>query len=114
MSDEANWAAAVTTEANDHAVTPFAAGDDNTPVTYADNMSTAQTFAAGFANRFTRVATVGAVAWAIPIAETVVSVVTKTDAETWAAEIDATTDIGIGCAAGGSKRAHGKGAGDKN
>ena len=109
MSDKADWAAAVTAEANNHAVAPFAAGDDDAPVTNTDNMGATQAFTAGLANSFARVTAVHTVAWAIPIAETVVS---KTDAETGATEVDAAADVGVGSAAGCSERAHGNGAGD--
>ncbi|MCJ8309591.1 MAG: hypothetical protein HRU27_11405 [Rhizobiaceae bacterium] len=112
MSDKADWAAAVTAEANNHAVAPFAAGDDDAPVTNTDNMGAAQAFTAGLANGFARVTAVHTVAWAIPIAETVVTVIAKAEAESGTTDIDAAADVGVGSAAGCSKRAHGKGAGD--
>ena len=114
MSDEADWAAAVTTEADDDAVTPFAACDDDTAVTYPNNMGAAQTLTAGFANSLARVAAVDAVAWAIVVAETVVTMVSKADAETGTTEVDAAADVGVGCAAGCGERAHCNGASDKN
>lgn len=114
MSDEAHWAAAVATETDDDAVTPFAACNDNAAMTYPNNMGATQTLTAGFANRFAWVTAVGAVAGAIPITETVVTVVTKAEAETRAADIDAAANVCIGSTAGGSQGTQSDSAGDKN
>ena len=96
MSDKADWAAAVTAEANNNAFSPLAASDDDATMTDTNNMGAAQALTTGFANCLTRAAALDAVAWTIPIAIAVVTVVAKADAETGTSDMNAAANICIG------------------
>ena len=98
VSDEPNRAAAVATKSDDHAITPFAAGDNNTAVSYTTHIGAADAIAAGLAKRLARVTAVGADPWAVPVV--IVAMAAKADAEIGAAEVYVAAAMGAGCAAG--------------